>query len=350
MDKIFIPGLVGVHIINSCNFNCTGCHSFSNFDFRGYQDWVDYKHIYTEWASRIDLGQWEILGGEPTINPSYLDWIEGISSLWPNATGSLRTNGSTITSSNKKLYNLLVQLKKSITVDISLHNSTRANQVLDHVKDWMTPPYTITRYPKLSEHVEFNDFWTNSYNKIKADSWPDCASLDDWFCLPIEIRKECEEDFNFSPDKLIDKYIGWQVVDSNGIIVRIHLENLFNQTPLIVDDNLTTFRFYNSDPVKAHDTCGFKNCTLFIRGELYKCNTAPHMAEFEKQYNIELTDQDLKLINSVPAGRLSMSDLELESFIQNLSNPIPQCKFCIEESNVKELFATTKKIKFVRKA
>lgn len=349
MAKIVFPGLVGIHIINTCNFNCPGCHTFSDFDFKGYQDWQDYKHIYAEWANRIDIPEWELLGGEPTMNPTYLHWIEGLAELWPNATGVLRTNGSTINANNKKLYNLLIELKQSIVVDISLHNYNRTDEVLTKVKEWLQSPCVISRHPKLSNHSEFLAFWVNSYNNIRGSEWPDCNTVDDWFCLPQEVRAECERDFNFSPDIFLDKYIGWQLIDANGITVRIHHENLFAQTPLVQDSDLNTLRFYSSDPIKAHNVCGFKNCTVFVRGELYKCNTAPHMAEFEKQYNIDITAEDLELINSVPSGKLSMTDDELADFVKNLSNPIPQCKFCTQEDNTKEIFASTKKVKFIRK-
>ena len=86
-----------------------------------------------------------------------------------------------------------------------------------------------------------------------------------------------------------------------------------------------------------------------VRGLLYKCNTVPHFSEFDKQYNVDLTDEDRSLINAVSAGSADMTSDELQTFIDNLVNPIPQCKFCIESPDVKEIFATTKKIKFVKK-
>ena len=223
MAKIVLLRAIGINIINTCNFNCDGCCSFSNYDFSDYQRWEDYKDIYTRWAEKVEFSGWELIGGEPTLNPTYLEWIVGLTELWPNSNGYIRTNGSTIKPSNKKLYNLLKDLNKPITVDISYHNAHREQEVLDNIKGWLEGPLTITRYPeKLSDAPEFPFFWEQVYQNIKAESWPDCKTLEDWELLPENIKKECIEVFNFSPEIFTKKYLGYKFIDSNGIVVRTH--------------------------------------------------------------------------------------------------------------------------------
>jgi organic radical activating enzyme len=70
------------YITNVCNLNCFNCNRFNNFDFKGYQKWSDYKEIYTQWAQHVKLQRVTILGGEPLLNPTILDWIDGINGLW----------------------------------------------------------------------------------------------------------------------------------------------------------------------------------------------------------------------------------------------------------------------------
>lgn len=349
MNKNTLHG-IGINIINTCNFNCDGCCSLSNYNFSGYQRWDDYKDIYTQWSERINLASWELIGGEPTLNPTYLDWIKGLFELWPDSIGSLRTNGSTITPTNKKLYNFLLDLNKPISIDISYHNANRVVEVLDNIKEWLSEPLEITRYPnKLSDLPTFQNDWRSIYNDLRGADWPNCDTIEEWDLLPEKIRIECDNVFNVSPSKLEEKLLGYRFVDKNGIVVQTHHENLFNQTPLIAHDDLVHFSLYNSDPDVAHQNCGNRNCTMIVRGKIYKCNTVPHFAEFDKQYNLLLSENDRALLNAVPAGSVDMSDSELTRFIAELPNVIPQCKFCIEQPNVKEIFASTKKIKFVKK-
>lgn len=349
MDKIKLTG-TGINIINTCNFNCDGCCSMSNYNFSGFQRWDDYKNIYAKWSEKINLASWELIGGEPTLNPTYLEWIQGLFELWPDSTGSLRTNGSTITPSNKKLYNFLLNLNKPISIDISYHNSNRIKEVIDNIKGWLSNPLKISRYPdKLSNLPTFKDDWHSIYNNIKGSEWPSCDTIEEWNHLPEKIKIECDNNFNISPSKLEETLLGYRFVDKNGIVVQTHQENMFNQTPLIPHDDLIHFSLYNSDPNVAHQNCGNRNCTMIVRGKIYKCNTVPHFAEFDKQYNLLISDKDRELINSAQAGTIDMSDAELAEFIKTLPNVIPQCKFCIEQCNTKEIFAGTKKIKFTKK-
>jgi organic radical activating enzyme len=69
------------YITNVCNLNCVNCNRFNNHDFSGYQKWSDYKEIYAQWSRHIRLQRVTILGGEPLLNPTILDWIDGINEL-----------------------------------------------------------------------------------------------------------------------------------------------------------------------------------------------------------------------------------------------------------------------------
>jgi hypothetical protein len=348
MQKINIFG--NFHITNACNYNCDGCYSLSDHNFSGHQFWEDYKDIYKDWASKIDIKNWSIHGGEPTLNPTYLDWITGLFEIWPDSKGSIRTNGSTIIPKNQKLYNFLKDLDGKVHIEISLHNKLLLGKTLSNVRQWLSSPFEEIRYPSLLDLPNILREWRKSYQNIRGDSWPDCDSPDDWDNLPLEIKQECEEVFDFSPGRLADKRLGYKFTDKNNIVVIIAMENFFSNGPLIPMNDLKNFKLYNSDPIKAHDACGNKMCGEFFKGKYYKCNTVGHFPEFDYQFNVDLSNEDRKLLYSYEPMSVDMSINELTNFFQNtIKNPIPQCKFCPENKIMTEIFADTKKIFFQKK-
>ena len=85
---------VEFYITNVCNLNCTNCNRFNNYAFSGHQHWAEYQKVYAEWANRINPQKISILGGEPMLNPTFIDWVEGILRLWPSTVVSVVTNGT----------------------------------------------------------------------------------------------------------------------------------------------------------------------------------------------------------------------------------------------------------------
>ena len=57
------------YISHTCNFNCRGCNRFNNYLFLGHQRWKEHEHTHAKWAKRLQLDEWCIIGGEPTLNP-----------------------------------------------------------------------------------------------------------------------------------------------------------------------------------------------------------------------------------------------------------------------------------------
>jgi uncharacterized Fe-S cluster-containing radical SAM superfamily protein len=115
------------YITNVCNLTCPNCNRYNNLDFTGH---YYYDPIYEEWAKRINLKKFSILGGEPTLNPHLGDWIRGARKCWPDAEAWLVTNG-TYLSKCKDLDNLVVE--NNIIVVISVHNAGMKTHILDEV-------------------------------------------------------------------------------------------------------------------------------------------------------------------------------------------------------------------------
>ena len=81
MKDLFLP-TVEFYITNVCNLSCAGCNRFNNYKFKGLQRWDDYKDIYRRWSEELHVTKYiGILGGEPMLNPDFMNWLEGVKIL-----------------------------------------------------------------------------------------------------------------------------------------------------------------------------------------------------------------------------------------------------------------------------
>ena len=85
-----------------------------------------------------------------------------------------------------------------------------------------------------------------------------------------------------------------------------------------------------SDVHRAHEICTFAQwkCYHFIRGKLYKCGPVALFPEFDQQHSLTLTAEDRELINAYQPLDLKNWDEQHQDFLARLDQPIPQCKFC----------------------
>ena len=334
------------YITNLCNFNCEGCNRFNNYAFAGNYRWKDYHRIYQQWADVVDLERWAIMGGEPMTNPDYIEWMVGVADLWPNSTGEFVTNGHFLTAQHHDFYQAIKNTNGRVTLSISLHNAARTSLMVSTVLQWMQAPVKISRIPEDIEEIPgISDTWTRAYNNIKDDTWPECASPGDWPSLPEAIKDECEYQHNFSPDIIANQNRWWMLVDSNGVKVVVKPENFFHQSSII--ETSSGFRLHSSDVSVAHEVCDSKHCHHFVAGKLYKCGPVALFPEFDRQFGLQLSTEDRKLMQGYQPGEVNEN---LASFLDNIDYPIDQCRFCPESFDNKEIFAQHgKKLKFYRR-
>lgn len=219
------------YISHTCNFDCPGCNRFNNYLFTGHQKWNEHEETHKQWAEKLDLSNYDILGGEPTLNPDIIEWIYGLKKLWPMAKAGLTTNASFKRRFNQEFYQALIDTNTMLKV--GLHNLDRRDDVLNTILNFVKHPVTVLRHPALEDLPNFKENWTKAYSAIRDDSWPECNTLDDWHKLPEHIKQECAEIHNFSPEILADQRLGYSIKDSNGLEVTINLENFFHQGSLI---------------------------------------------------------------------------------------------------------------------
>jgi organic radical activating enzyme len=353
MKKYHIPKL-GFAINNVCNFNCENCNRLSNYSFSGHHNWVDYSEIYKKWAEILSCDKWYVLGGEPTINKDYLEWLKGLHKLWPDAHGRILTNGSLLKPTDHELYDFLKSTNGKVVIAIGLHNINRKKEMVDFCLAFLKTPYPMGK-------ESFNKNFIESYQQIKDSNWPDLEHFSEWYDLPENIKNETETIFSCSPELLkktmIDDYITSsreyiEFIDENNVVILISNEDYFHKSTLTLDPLHNHFNLsHNSDIHEAHAACiNYKGeCTQFVGEKLYKCPVASDLSKFSQQYVVNMTPEDRDIIYGYkPASIVDDTPEELDNWFKNRQNPIDMCKFCTVDYTEDRIFAGKKKI-FIKK-
>ena len=299
--RVFVPN-VEFYITNVCNLNCTHCNRFNNHNFSGWQRWSDYEPMYKEWARYIRLQRVAILGGEPLLNPTICDWVTGINRLWNKAV-NLLTNGTRLNHVNGLYEAINSNPDKNFHwvknwIGISLHNANDKERCFEEIRKFLKGE--IKYYHR-----------SNPENKNNS--------------------KTHGGDHGF--------------IDSNGVHICVWEYDEFYGSSI----NRTSagrFTLHNSDPVQAHNICGFAmyKCYHFIRGALYKCGPVALMPEFDQQHQFDISDSDRGLLNSYRPLIPQEFTTRGKDFLTHIDDVIPQCKFCPEKhSKMYYLKATSKK-------
>jgi organic radical activating enzyme len=277
------------YMTNVCNFNCDGCNRFNNYYFSGQQKWEDYADLYKEWGELVNIRDISILGGEPTLNPTFLDWVNGIADIWRIPKIGITTNGTRL-NDVKGFYETLLKYKGRVWVEVSLHNTDRKEDVIESCKEF----------------------------------------LDE-----VTIKQVSAENI--------------VLIDKNKIKIMIGLASRFD--PSAVIENNGTFEVRNSNMFKAFKLCDMKRCHHFVEGKLYKCGVTALLPKFYEQFHFNISDEDKELMNAYEPLTTSHTKEEREKFVSDLTNEmiIPQCKFCPDFSDKIKLHASTDKTRIKKK-
>ena len=293
----YISNKVDFYITNVCNLTCDRCNRFNNHSFSGWQRWSDYQAQYEAWGKLVKLRAITIMGGEPMLNPTIKDWVEGLNRIF-GIEVQILTNGTRF-QQNKNLYPSLLYRPStnhcSNHIGISLHN--------------------------------VDDF--EAYMK---------QDIIDFLEGPVDIQGKDHPLNNWGSD--------WRLVDKNGVFVNVYISNNFGEAA-IRQNEYNRFVLHDNDPVLAHKNCAFAKWKSyhFIRGKLYKCGPVALMPEFDQQHNFDISDEDRQLLNSYQALSVDNFVEYHEEFFANIDNPIAQCKFCPTEYNAKIIYPLRKGLK-----
>jgi organic radical activating enzyme len=328
---------INFYITNVCNFNCTHCSNFNDYYFSGQQKWEDHKDVYKKWGEKVEINQATILGGEALLNPTVLEWIDGIAEIWPDTDIAIVTNGTHL-NRVKNLYDTVAKYNGRVRIEITLHNIDRRDEVIADSKEFLND-IIYEEYDHPSRF--FNpQKWKRKYNKIRSDNWPDCDTHKEYHNLPAFIQDECKDIYR----DIINRNCEVALHDTNNVKINILTAHIFENYALIRNDSV--FSLHDSDPSKAYDVCTFKHCSFFKKGELYQCPIVTHLPEFQEQFHMDLTEEDNDIIiNGYDPLTVDHSPLEVEQFINTMGKQVPACKFCPEKLTMTELTSGTNKIR-----
>jgi hypothetical protein len=275
------------YITNVCNLTCKNCNRFNNHDFKGWQRWSDYEAIYEQWAELVDIPAIVLLGGEPLLNPTVVEWIHGL----------------------RRIFKCDVQV---------LTNGTR-----------------LIKTPGLYEAMQLRSPRNRAQNHIGIS----LHSLDDWPEIKQNIReflkgpiKECGTFIGEPPNKCGSDY---SATDANNVLINVWINDHFETSTLVTTSN--SFTLHNNTPDEAHSNCGFAQwkCYHMIHGKLYKCGPVALLPEFDQQHPLDIPDSDRVLINSYKPLTIDNFAKFNQEFFENLNKPIDQCKFCPVSGDMK---------------
>ena len=336
---------VEFYITNVCNLNCNNCNRFNNYHFTGHQQWSDYKEIYEQWSNRIDLDLISILGGEPTLNPSFIEWVDGIAMLWKTPDIEIVTNASRL-NNIKDFYETLLKYKGRVFLGVSVHNADQKDNIIESIMNFLSDGVIV--YQLHDKDVK----WRKSYNNIKDESWQECNTLAEFKNLPKYIQLECADVYKSivsttynTPDT--ENLTVFE--DKNNIRVVITIADNFRKSAII--NNNGVFTLHDSNPNDAFAVCYSKKCSHFVKGKLYKCGVSALLPEFFKQFNFDISIEDTKLLHSYDPLTVSSSLSVTDQFISSLRSEeaIPQCKFCPSNKHTVKFNASTDKLRVKKK-
>jgi hypothetical protein len=290
------------YITNVCNLACDDCNRFNNHDFRGHYLWRDYLQIYHEWSQHVRFQKIVIMGGEPLLNPTVCDWVDGINSLW-NRRVQIMTNGTRL-NATPDLYNRLVNFREDRDfyrgnwIGVSIHNHNDTQRYFDEIRQFLQGTVTY-HHQDDADNIDQRNTWGAAH----------------------------------------------AFVDSNGM--RVHVWDYTSFYPAAVSRNqINGWQVHDNDPDSAHQHCGFRQfkCHHFMAGKIYKCAPVALFPEFDRQHQFDITAQDRELMHSYAALTIDRA-AQAQEFFNQIDQVIPQCKFCPDHNkttNNRMIFSRSK--------
>lgn len=177
MTKPILP-FVETMITQVCNLSCDGCTNYSDLQHSGYIRWEQGKEWLQQWLTRVDIPDFGIIGGEPTVSPDVSKWIYGIRELLPHAQIRFTTNGLLL----KKKFELVHQLAEvgncvfKIAVHQENHELEETIQEIFDMYNWEpVVEFGVHRYKTKNNfrfHVKRPDIFWKTFQGSYQNMYP----------------------------------------------------------------------------------------------------------------------------------------------------------------------------------
>ena len=81
------------HITEACNLKCRGCSHFSVFAKPKHKDIAEFEREFKRLSEIEEIGIIRLMGGEPLLNPDFMEYCRIARRYFPSTSISLVTNG-----------------------------------------------------------------------------------------------------------------------------------------------------------------------------------------------------------------------------------------------------------------
>ena len=81
------------HITEACNLKCRGCSHFSVFAKPKHKDLDEFEREYKRLSEIEEVGIMRLMGGEPLLNPNFMEYLRIARKYFPDTYIALVTNG-----------------------------------------------------------------------------------------------------------------------------------------------------------------------------------------------------------------------------------------------------------------
>lgn len=141
---------LALHITDYCNMNCAGCSVFSSLAEKGaFPDFKETLEAVALLKKKFDqVVVFRVLGGEPTLNPKWLEICRWIRKIYPFADVEVVTNGTTILSMPEEI--LRQMREEKIVFDITDYPVLRDK--IDDINEYLNEQ-NIVHY--ITQETEF---------------------------------------------------------------------------------------------------------------------------------------------------------------------------------------------------
>ena len=172
-----------VHLSHQCNFRCNSCSHYSQYHHTGHLSLTDARFWYQLWSHRLTPTFFSLLGGEPTLNPHFVEHVELAAYYWSKSTIRIVTNGIFL-KNHPGLAEVLSKCK-DYTLQISLHSND--DKYLEKIGEITSILKTQNiRYTLINSYQR----WTQRYTEQDSSITPfdDKNPRKSWEICPA---KEC---------------------------------------------------------------------------------------------------------------------------------------------------------------
>ena len=82
------------HITEACNLKCRGCSHFSVFAKPKHKDLAEFEREFKRLSEIEEIGIMRLMGGEPLLNPNFMEYLRIARKYFPDSHICLVTNGT----------------------------------------------------------------------------------------------------------------------------------------------------------------------------------------------------------------------------------------------------------------